>query len=297
MNEKKTMKIAMLGTGAMGSRVARNFLKAGFDVTVYNRTPERARALAADGAKLAATPKEAAENADFVFSMVRDTEASREVWLADETGAIHGLREENVAIESSTVTPGWVRELSAAIAAHTSAAFLDAPVLGTRPQADAAALIYLVAGDEQVLEKTREVLQKTSGAIHRIGTEAGAATALKLMVNAQYGVQVAIWAETLTVLEKSGIAEEAAVEILNTLPTTSAALQIGGKLMAAKNYAAMFPIELVEKDFGYALEFAANLGLDTPTIAAVRHVYAEARAQGYGDDNIIGIKQLYADSK
>ena len=94
-------------------------------------------------------------------------------------------------------------------------------------------------------------------------------------------------------LEKQGISTENAVEILNTLPTTSPALQIAGNLMAAKNFEAMFPIELVEKDFGYALDTAQSFELKTPTIAAVRDIYAEAVQKGYGDSNIVGVKQLF----
>lgn len=284
-------KITILGTGAMGSRIARNFLNAGFDVTIYNRSSERTESLRANGAKAANSPKEAVAEADFVLSIVRDVEASREVWLAGTTGAIHGLKKNTVAIESSTVTPVWVKELSKEVA-RIGAHFLEAPMLGSRPQAEAKQLIYLVGGDETVLEKTREVLQTNSGSIYHLG-EIGAATAMKLAVNAQYGVQVEIWAETLSLLEKSGIAPATAVEILNHLPTTSVAMQVGGKLMTAKNYSAMFPIELVEKDFGYALNLAQSVALDTPTIQAVRAVFAQAIEKGYGSDNIVGLKQLY----
>lgn len=284
-------KITILGVGAMGSRIAQNFLNADFEVTIYNRSQARTDALRANGAKVANSPKEAVKEADFVLSIVRDVEASREIWLADATGAIHGLKKNTVAIESSTVTPLWVKELSKEIT-RIGAAFLEAPMLGTRPQAEAKQLIYLVGGDETLLEKTREVLQATSGSIYHLG-EIGAATVMKLAVNAQYGVQVAIWAETLSLLEKSNITPATAVEILNALPTTSAALQIGGKLMAAKNYSAMFPIELVEKDFGYALELAKSVALDTPTLWAVRKVFTQAIEKGYGNDNIVGLKQLY----
>lgn len=284
-------KITILGVGAMGSRIAQNFLNAGFDVTIYNRSSERTEALRANGAKVANSPKEAVAEADFVLSVVRDVEASREVWLADATGAIHGLKKNTVAIESSTVTPFWVKELSKEVA-RIGAHFLEAPMLGSRPQAEAKQLIYLVGGDETVLEKTQKVLQTNSGSIYHLG-EIGTATAMKLAVNAQYGVQVAIWAETLSMLEKNGIAPATAVEILNALPTTSAALQVGGKLMAAENYSAMFPIELVEKDFAYALDLAKSVALDAPTLQAVRAVFAQAIEKGYGNDNIIGLKQLY----
>ena len=136
------------------------------------------------------------------------------------------------------------------------------------------------------------MLAATSGAIHHVGA-VGSAAAMKLAVNAQYGVQVAIWAEMLALQGRQEIAPESAVEILNTLPTTSPAMQIAGKLMAAKKYDPMFPIELVEKDFSYALKLAEDLRIKTPTLEAVRSVYAQAKAQGHGGDNIVGVARLF----
>ena len=103
--------ISVLGLGAMGSRMASNLLKAGHSVTVWNRTHDAATNLVATGAKRAATPKEAATGADFVIAMVRDNEASREVWLSSDGGALTGMKKGALAIESSTLTPSWTREL------------------------------------------------------------------------------------------------------------------------------------------------------------------------------------------
>jgi 3-hydroxyisobutyrate dehydrogenase len=285
------MHITILGAGAMGSRMAHNFLKAGYAVTVYNRSPERVTALQDAGAKVAPTPRAAAEGADVVIGMVRDNAASREVWLHDDTGALHGLGSNAVAVESSTVTPQWIKQLADQIPS-TGAAFLEAPVLGTRPQAEAGQLIYLVGGEAATLERVEPVLKVTSNAIHHIGG-IGSAAAMKLAVNTLYGVQVAIWAEMLTLLDRQGIAPTQAVEVLNTLPTTSPTLQGAGKLMAAGNHAPLFPIELVEKDFGYALATAQTLGAATPILAATHALYAAAVARGYGNNNIVGIKQLF----
>jgi 3-hydroxyisobutyrate dehydrogenase len=283
--------IAVLGTGAMGTRVVRNLLEAGHMVTVYNRSPERVKALQNLGAMVAATPRAAAEGVAVVMSMVRDDEASRAVWLHEETGAINSLATGAVAIESSTLTPGWVRTLAERVHGR-GAAFLDAPMLGTRPQAEAKQLIYLVGGAAGDLERVAPLLAATSSATHHLG-EVGAGATMKLAANTLYGVQVAIWAETLALLDAQGIAVADAVQVLNTLPTTSPALQGVGTLMAAGSYAPMFPIELVSKDFGYALAIARALGAATPTLAAVEAIYAEAAARGYGDDNIAGIKQLF----
>src|ERR1700733_551551 len=111
------MKITVLGLGAMGSRMTVNLLKTGHEVTVWNRTPDTAGALLGAGAKQAPTPREAAVGADFVIAMVRDDEASRTTWLAPDTGALAGMDQDAIAIESSTLSPGWVRELGEIAAA------------------------------------------------------------------------------------------------------------------------------------------------------------------------------------
>jgi 3-hydroxyisobutyrate dehydrogenase len=213
-------KITMLGGGAMGSRLALNFLKAGHTLTIYNRSPERVADLVAQGAALATTPRQAVVGAEFVISMVRDNAASREVWLTEDSGALYGLTPGVIAVESSTLTPDWVQEIATAIG-KSGAEFLEAPVLGTRPQAESGQLVYLVGGESSTLERARTVLQTNAAAIHHVGG-VGAGAAMKLAINAQYGVQVAIWAETLALLAKQGIETARAVEIINTLPTPGA---------------------------------------------------------------------------
>lgn len=284
-------KVAFLGLGAMGSRIAHNLLQAGHHLSVYNRSPERAASLVAAGATLAPTPRRAAEAADIVLSMVRDDAASREVWLAPDTGALHGLRPGAIAVELSTLTPEWVEVLAGAVTS-AGADFVDAPVVGTRPQAEIRQLIVLAGGEAATLERTRPVLAATASSIHHVGP-IGSGSAMKLAVNTLYGVQVAVWAEMLALLERRGIAPAHAVELLNSLPTTSPALQMAGRLMAAASYAPLFPIDLVTKDFGYALALAEELGAKSPLLATAYGVYAEARERGYGNDNIVGVRQLY----
>lgn len=284
-------KIAFLGAGAMGLHVIRNFLKAGHETTVYNRSRKNLSILKDAGAIISATPKEAVQDAEYIFAMVRDDQASQAVWFG-ENGAAYGLTAATVAIEMSTLSAGWVDVLASDIV-KTGAGFLVAPVLGTRPQAEAARLIYLAGGDAGVLEKVRPVLESTSSAVHYVGTYRQAA-AMKLAVNALYGVQVAIWAEMLALLATQGIDNYKAVEILNTLPTTSPALQVAGSLIAAQKYMPMFPIQLVEKDFGYAVDMAQAGGIDAKTLKVVRDVYAEAMRRGFGDDNIVGVAQIHS---
>jgi 3-hydroxyisobutyrate dehydrogenase len=286
--------VALLGAGAMGSRMAKRLLKAGHKVVVYNRTRERAEALESEGAAWAGSPREAAERCEIVVSMVTDDVASRALWLepADpDTGAVAGLRKGAIAIESSTVTPSWVRQLGDAVA-ERSAEFLDAPVVGSRPQADAGALIYLVGGAESAVAAAREVLAAMGATLHHVGPT-GSGTLMKLAVNALFGCQVAALAEIVGMVRRAGMDPKNAIDLLGKMPITSPALQGIGAQMAARAFAPLFPVKLVEKDFRYVLEAAAQVEAATPVCAAVREVYAKARREGHGEENISGVVQVF----
>jgi len=151
------MDIAFLGLGAMGARMAARLVAAGHAVAVWNRSLAAAAPLVAAGARLTATPAEAASGATVVFSMVTDDVAARRVWLGGD-GAAAALRPGAVAIECSTVTPGWVRELAGGVAAR-GAHLLDAPVAGSRPQAEAGQLVFMVGGEAAALEAARPAAQ------------------------------------------------------------------------------------------------------------------------------------------
>lgn len=283
--------ITILGLGAMGARMAASLLKAGNKVTVWNRSADKAEPLVALGAQAAATPREAVANADLVISMVRDEEASRRVWLDDRDGALAAMRTDAIAIESSTLTPEWVR-LLASKAAQRGVAFLDAPVAGSRPQAEAAQLIYLVGGDADVLQRAEPVLRSMGGAVHHAGP-VGSGAVVKLMVNALFGIQVAAVAELLGMAQRSGIDASKALDILGSTPVASPAAKLAGQGMLARNFAPMFPVELVEKDFGYAIDAASDVHTVMPVTQSTLAVLRHALAQGLGDKNLTAVAQLY----
>ncbi|MBD2308080.1 NAD(P)-dependent oxidoreductase [Chroococcidiopsis sp. FACHB-1243] len=285
-------RIAVLGIGAMGSRVAQNLLKANHQVVVYNRTAEKAMPLVNQGAIYAATPREAAEQADIVISMVADNDVSRAVWCDSATGAVLGLRKDAIAIESSTLTVDWTTELAKEITSR-GVAFLDAPVVGSRPQADAGKLIYLVGGETETLAQVQNILLSAGAAtIHHVGS-AGQGMAMKLAVNALFGIQVAALAEVVGILTKNGVTSAKAIECLGELPVISPAAKVAGSLMLAQNHAPLFPIELVEKDFRYVIQTAQAVEASIPASTAVRDIYQTAIANGYGSDNITGVAQLF----
>lgn len=196
-------KIAFLGLGAMGSRMARSLIAAGHEMTVWNRSAALARALADHGAMIASSPRAAATGADIVIAMLRDDQASRSVWLDDDNGALAGMSAGALAIECSTLTVAWARELAGAV--HTSGhSFLDAPVVGSRPQADGRQLIFLAGGAASDVERATPFFSAMGQATHHVGGN-GCGSAVKLAVNALFAIQVAGMAELITMLKADGV--------------------------------------------------------------------------------------------
>lgn len=284
--------ISILGLGAMGSRMAASLIKAGYSVTVWNRSATKAAPLQSLGAKLASSPRDAAAGADIVISMLRDDEASRRAWLDASDGALAGMSQGSIAIESSTLTPAWVKKLAQA-AAQQDVDFLDAPVAGSRPQAEAAQLIYLVGGEAQVLQRAEAVLKSMGGAVHHVGG-VGSGAVVKLMVNALFGMQVAAMAELLGMAQHAGLDSAKVLEIISSTPVASPAAKIAGQGMLAKNFSPMFPVELVEKDFGYALDAASDVNSVLPLTQSTHAVLRNALAHGLGEQNLTAVAQLYA---
>ena len=284
-------KVAVLGLGSMGIRMARRLLMGGQELTIYNRTAGRADDLVQLGARVAATPRDAVQGADIVVSCVSDDGASRDLWLGEATGALAGLDAKTVAIESSTLTPEWVRELGQKVL-QRGAAFLDAPVSGSRPQADEGSLIYLVGGDVQTLERVRDTLLLMGSTIHHVGP-IGTGAVLKLAVNALLGVEVAALAEVLQLARRAGIDPGEAQAIIAQTAVASPVIGVMGKSIVDRQFAPLFPVDLVRKDLRYAVATVEKLGGHAQLIASARDAYARASAAGHGADNITGVAKVY----
>ncbi len=289
-----TSTITVLGLGAMGSRIAANLADAGHRVTVWNRTPGVAAELAAtapvtpaDGARAAVA------EAEVVLSMVADDDASRSLWLDPEAGVLTSLRPGAVAIEGSTITRAMAVELGQAADA-AGVAFLEAPVVGSRPQAEAGALFVLVGGDGAVLDRVEPIIETYAGAIRPVGPIGNGAT-MKLAVNGLFGIQVAAYAEIVGLLERSTVPTDTAIEILTGLPITSPGLQRILGLIAGRDYAPNFPVALVAKDFDYLAALAEQVGAKTPLADTVATVYRQGAKGPQAGLDIAGIADRYLD--
>ena len=284
-------KITVFGMGAMGSRMAISLLKAGHEITVWNRNKSKTEPLAALGARVADNPRIAVEKANFVISMLKDDRASEEVWLNSKTGAINNLSAETIAIESSTLTVDWTKKLAERL--HRKGInFLDAPVAGSRIQADAGQLIYFVGGDSETLTQAMPILKIMGSKVLAVGS-IGSGMAIKLAVNALFSIQVSAFAELIGLMKDCELDESKAVEIIASTPVCSGAAKVAAEAMIERKFAPMFPIELVAKDLSYALNTARTNKINLPLTEKALSIFDSAIRQGYGDDNITGIARLY----
>ncbi|MDZ7920703.1 NAD(P)-dependent oxidoreductase [Rhodoferax sp.] len=284
--------IAFLGLGAMGSRMATQLLKAGYPVTVWNRDPAKAGPLLQHGATLAASPREAVQHAAVVISMLTDDSAARGVWLDAHTGAVGGLLPSAVAIECSTVSPVWVRQLSEAVQSR-SAQLLDAPVVGSRPQADAAQLVLMVGGTGDALEQVRPVLATMAAKVLHVGA-VGQGAVLKLAVNALFAAQLHSVAELLGFLTRNGYAPDHAAHLLGEFPIVAAPIAGAANMMATGKTAPLFTIDLMEKDLGYLLDTARASGAELPSADKARAAFQRAQQRGLGGTNVTGLAAVFA---
>jgi 3-hydroxyisobutyrate dehydrogenase len=271
----------------MGNGMAQNLLKAGFPLTVYNRTRSKAEPLASKGANVADTPRQAAADANIVIAMVGDDTASKAMWLGED-GALAGAKPDTILIECSTLSLEWVREL-AGLAAARNLAFLDAPVTGSKDAAEAGELRLMLGGDMAVLERARPALEAVSKRFDHFGPT-GAGATVKLINNLMGSVQVAVLGEGLALAERAGLdLDQVVAFVINAAPGSPL---VKGKAarMAHHDYDdTQFALKWMHKDATYALRAADEYGVPMPTVAAAREVYRMARNLGLDDADFAAV--------
>src|SRR6266478_310357 len=279
-------RMAILGLGIMGAGMASRLLSAGFPVAVYNRNPDKAGPFSNAGALVAGSPREAASQAEIIISMVADDLASQGVWLG-ENGALAGAARGSLLIECSTLTVGWIKELSAA-AMQRGCEFLDAPVTGTKPHAASGELLFLVGGSASALATAQPVLSVLGREIVHLGPT-GSGAYLKLINNFLCGVQAASFAEAIAFISNSGLDRSKAVGVLTSGAPGSPLLKIISARAAAADFTPNFELRLMAKDLRYAVEEAARSGLTLQTATAAHEIFMHAIAAGHGEKDFSAV--------
>lgn len=283
------IKVALLGLGTMGHGMAQNLLKAGFPLTVYNRTQAKAETLAARGAAVAKTPAEAAATADVVFAMLSDDDASREAW-AGRDGALAAMKPGGIAVECSTLSPAWIAEL-ADTAHKRGVRLVEAPVTGSRVQAEGGQLTFLVGADKEALAEVMPILRPMSKDVVHLGP-IGCGAQLKLINNFLCGVQVASFAEALAWIERTELKRDAALAFLKKGAPGSGILSTMADRMTQRNYEVNFLLRLMAKDMRYAKAAAAQLGVQLTTEDPVELLFERAQQHGQGDKDMSAVAEV-----
>lgn len=273
-------KVGLIGLGLMGHPMAMNILKAGFPLTVWNRTASRANELVAAGAKLAASPRELAADCDFVISIVSDPPALEEVLWGDN-GAMQSLRRESIYMDSSTISPELARKIAAACA-ERGVRFLDAPVTGGDWGAKKGELIFMVGGDADVLADAEPVLRVLGKKSFHLGPN-GAGQTIKLAMNLILALQVDALAEGLALVTGAGLEGEKLVEVLQSSMARSGVLDVKAPNLLKGEYEPSFPLRLMHKDMRLALELANQVKVELPATAAAYKTYSKVKDEAKED--------------
>jgi 2-hydroxy-3-oxopropionate reductase len=280
----------MIGLGLMGKPMAFNLLKAGFNVTVWNRTRIKTKELAEAGARVANTPKELAEKCEFVITIVSDPPALQDV-LWGPIGALEGLKRNSVLIDSSTVSPALARRVAEAVA-ERSCEFLDAPVTGGTWGAEKGELVFMVGGRADVLERATPVLGAMGKKFFHCGGH-GAGQTIKLAMNLLLALQVDALAEALVLVRGAGLEGETLVDVMQASMARAPVLDVKAPMMLEGSFPPSFPLRLMHKDLGLALELGNQLGVALPATAAAREIYNAVKGAAREDLDYAAVARFW----
>ena len=277
-------KVALLGTGIMGAAMARNLLEAGTEVRAWNRSNEKAKPLAKDGATVFEGPAEAAADADFLLTMLSDADVIEEV-VRD--GVLPALAGGAVWLQMSTVGERGNEKL-ARLAAENDVAYVDAPVLGTKVPAEQGQLVVLASGPEDVRSKCGPIFDVVGGKTVWLG-EAGEGSRLKLVVNNWIVGLLGVLAETISFARATGVDPQKFLETIEDGPLGLPYAQMKGAMMIDEDFPTSFSARLARKDAGLVLDAAGSRDLEMTVASAVAARFDEAIEAGHGDRDMSAV--------
>jgi 3-hydroxyisobutyrate dehydrogenase-like beta-hydroxyacid dehydrogenase len=283
--------LGYVGLGAMGGGIARRLLDAGHTVHGYNRTREKAAPLVEAGLVLEATPREVAEQAEIVFSMVTNVAALSAITDGPD-GILAGLGPGKLYVEMSTVTPDASRALAARVA-ERGAQMVDAPVSGSIATLAQGRLSVMVGGPEDAFERLEPLLLEIGPTVKRIGDN-GQALVMKIGINLSLHVQMVAFCEGLLLAEKEGIDREVAVEALLSSAIASPMLKYRGPFVLEQPADPWFDVNMMQKDMNFALELGRSLDVPLPTTAITNELLTAARAMGFEHQDFAIVYEVLA---
>ena len=272
--------LGYVGLGVMGQAIVRRLLDAGHEVTVWNRTREKAEPLLVAGARWADSPREVAECSEIVFTMVTNTAAVRAV-TDGEDGILVALGPGKIYVDMSTASPANTRELAEAVAA-AGAQMLDSPVSGTSITVEQGKASLMVGGADDAFERARPVLEAIGPRVIHVGPS-GSAVTMKIAVNLSLAVQMLAFSEGVLLAEKTGISREKAVEVMLASVIASPMVAYRGPLVLGHPDEVWFNCHMMQKDMNLALELGRQLEVPLPTTAVTNELLTAANGMGIGE--------------
>lgn len=270
------MRVAFLGLGIMGRRMASNLVKAGHEVTVWNRTPGKD----VEGARSAASPAEAATGAEVVWLCVSDTKAVESILFGPQ-GVHAALTEGQIVVDSSTISPTATRQFAERVRAK-GAQYVDAPVTGSKAGAENGTLIFIVGGDESAIEKIKPLFAAMGKKFFRMG-DVGKGETAKLVMNLQIALIYEGFAEALLLATKLGVDAETLLPLIEASMVRSGVVDYKAPFVLQRDFSPNFPLRLMRKDLRLALEAAKEARVKLPGLETVEEIYDMATEDGHED--------------
>jgi 3-hydroxyisobutyrate dehydrogenase-like beta-hydroxyacid dehydrogenase len=270
------MRIAFLGLGIMGRPMASNLVKAGHEVTVWNRTSGKE----VEGARSAASPAEAARGAEVVWMCVSDTNAVEGVLFGPQ-GVEESLAEGMTIVDSSTISPSATRKFAGRVGAR-GAQYVDAPMTGSKVGAENGTLIFIVGGDEASVERIKPLFAAMGKQFFRMG-ETGKGQVAKLVVNLQIALIYEGFAEALTLATKLGVDAGTLLPLIQASMVHSGVVDYKAPFVMKRDFSPNFPLRLMHKDIRLTLEAAKEVRVKLPALETVEEVYEMATEDGHQD--------------
>ena len=287
MNKQEQTKptIGFIGMGHMGSHMAPRLITAGYHLTVYDRTREKAQAI--EGATVAETPEEAAAHSDIVISIVTNDPALEEVMFGPD-GVLAGTRAGSVIIDMSTVSPRTSRRLFQA-AREKGVAMIDAAVSGSVPQVEQGNLVIFVGGEQETYQQCKPILDILGQSSFYMGPS-GMGTTMKLVVNTLLGVGMQALAEAIALGEKAGLEKGLLLDVLGQTAVLTPGQKSKLDNVKREQYPTQFALSLQHKDLRLILNEADEVSVSMPATAVALQMYTAALAKGMDEDFSIMIK-------
>ncbi len=282
--------VGLIGTGIMGSGMAENLLKAGFSVTVWNRTKEKALPLVEQGAVLAESLADVAKDADAIITMLSADPQVKEILLG-ENGIIEYIKPNQLVIDSSTVSPETSRELFKRFQ-EKGVDFLDAPVTGSAPQAKAGQLGFIVGGTKEAFERAQPLFEAMGKTAVHMG-DSGSGSTTKLINNVMSALSILSFAEGFAMAERSGIDVDKFIKVISSGGAYNRMVDMKAEKLKNRDFTPQFAAALMKKDLGLAEKLAEQIQLDTPALRVVKDMFHRAVEKGYGEDDMASIFKLY----